>query len=117
MTAAEREGRRKKKDGPEPIGGLVGSLLEQWGLAEKVERARAVAEWERLAGPHIARVTRRVRVRGRVLIVEVESAAWMAELDMMRHRLMRRINAGKERGRIEKIVFVQAGGAPPEDET
>lgn len=104
-----------QKAEPEPVGGLVGALLERWGIAEKVERARAATEWERLVGPHIARVTGEARVRGRVLFVEVKSAAWISELNMMRHELLRRLNAGRKRGRIERIVFVQSGGRLTED--
>jgi predicted nucleic acid-binding Zn ribbon protein len=101
---------RKRRTRPERIGPLVGGVLSALGISEKVERARAAADWEEIAGPHIARVTRRVRVRGRTLLVEVKSAAWVAELSMMRKGLLDRLNAGKKRGKIEKIVFVQFGG-------
>ncbi len=101
---------KRADDGPEPVGGLVGAILKRLGIAEKVQRARAAAEWEDVVGPHIARVTQNPVVRGRTLFVEVESAAWLAELNMKRHELLRRINAGGERGRIEKIVFVQGDG-------
>lgn len=74
-----------------------------------MERAEVAVHWERLVGPHIARVTRGTRVSGSTLFVEVASAAWLTELNMMRHDLLRRINAGRRRGRIEKIVFLQAG--------
>lgn len=107
---AARRAERAEREDPEPVGGLVGSLLERLGIAEKVLRARAAAEWEETVGPHIARVTRNPVVRGRALFVEVESAAWLAELNIKRHELLRRINAGRERGRIEKIVFVQSDG-------
>lgn len=104
-AAEERE-----KGRPEPIGGLVGAILERLGIAERVQRAKAAAQWEDLVGPHIARVTRNPVVRGRTLFVEVDSAAWLAELNMKRHELMARINAGRARGRVEKIVFLQSDG-------
>jgi predicted nucleic acid-binding Zn ribbon protein len=90
-------------------------VLAKLGISEKVARARAAAEWEEIVGPHIARVTGRVRVRGRTLLVEVKNAAWVAELSMMRRRLLDQLNAGKTRGKIEKIVFVQSGGDTGED--
>lgn len=102
-------GQGGKKERPEPVGGLVGRLFEKWGIAEKVERASAVSEWEEIVGPRIASVTGDVRVSGRTLFVEVESASWMQELDMMRHTILSRLNEGRERGRIEKIVFLQGG--------
>lgn len=104
------KGGKAAKPRPEPVGGLVEAVLDRLGIAEKVDRAVAAAEWERLVGPHIARVTGHARVRGRTLFVEVESASWLAELNMVRHDLLRRLNEGRTRGRIEKIVFVQAGG-------
>lgn len=94
---------------PRPVGGLVGKLFEKWGIAEKVERAAAVSEWDDVVGPRIARATGEVRVSGRTLFVEVENASWMQELDMMRHTILSRLNEGRDRGRIEKIVFLQGG--------
>ena len=90
-------------------------MLARLGIADTVERASVVGDWERLVGPHIARVSRPVRVQGETLFVEVESASWRMELSMMRPQLMRKLNAGKRRGRIEKIVFVQADGRHSED--
>jgi predicted nucleic acid-binding Zn ribbon protein len=91
------------------VGDLVGGLLDRLGVSERVERAGVALDWEQLVGPHISRVTVGTRVSGGTLFVEVVSAAWLSELNMMRHELLRRINAGRRRGRIEKIVFVQAG--------
>lgn len=114
---AERRGRRGRSDRekprrPEPVGALLGSVLERIGIRERVERAETASRWAEVAGPHIARVTRAARVRGGTLFVEVEGAAWMTELDMMKRSLLRRLNEGRERGEIDRIVFVQGGGAP-----
>ncbi|MFQ5688891.1 MAG: DUF721 domain-containing protein [Gemmatimonadota bacterium] len=98
--------------GPERVGDLVAALFEKRDMAAKVERAGVVAEWESIVGAHIARVTGDVRLRGRTLFVEVKSAAWLAELNMLRRDLIAWVNAGRSRGRIDRIVFVQ-GGRPP----
>ena len=104
-----------RKAPPEKIGGMIEILFARLGIAEKVERASVVADWEGLVGSHIARVARPVRVQGDTLFVEVESASWRMELSMMRPQLMRKLNAGKRRGRIERIVFVQADGRYSEE--
>lgn len=107
-----RRHRREEPTGevrPEPVGGAVRALFERLGIAEQVERARAVGEWDEIVGPRIAEATGDVRVDGDTLFVEVESASWMQELNMMRHEILRRLNAGRERGRVEKIVFLQGG--------
>jgi predicted nucleic acid-binding Zn ribbon protein len=106
---------RNRKARPEKIGGLVDTTFAHLGIAEKVERASVVADWEELVGDHIARVASPVRVQGETLFVEVESASWRMELAMMRPQLMRKLNAGKRRGRIERIVFVQADGRSSEE--
>lgn len=108
-------GERGKPSRPEPVGALLASVLEGIGIRERVERAGTASRWAEVAGPHIARVTRAARVRGTTLFVEVDGAAWMTELDMMKRSLLRRLNEGRERGEIEKIVFVQGDGAPREE--
>lgn len=97
------------KDSPQRVGGLIRTLLERWGVTEQVERARAAGRWEEVVGPRVAERTRRVRVSGRTLFVEVESASWANELNMMRHRYLEKLNEGLEGEGIEKIVFLQAG--------
>jgi len=95
---------------PEQVGGLVSALFDRLRISERVDRAAAIGEWDEVVGEHIARVARPLRVHERTLFVEVASAAWLMELTMMRRELLRRVNVGRSSGRIEKIVFVQAGG-------
>ena len=104
-----------RKTRPEKVDGLIETMFDRLGIAEKVERATVVRDWEDLVGSHIAAVARPVRVQGDTLFVEVESASWRMELSMLRPQLMRKLNAGKRRGRIERIVFVQAGGRHSEE--
>ena len=106
---------KNRKAPPEKVGGLIGTMFARLGIAEKVERASVVSDWEELVGAPIAAVARPVRVQGDTLFVEVESASWRMELSMMRPQLMRKLNAGKRQGRIERIVFVQADGRYSEE--
>lgn len=111
-----RKRARGNRGAPEALGDLVTPLLDKWGIADKVERATVVTDWERMVGPHIARVARPVRVHETTLFVEVESAAWRMELNMMRCDIIGRLNAGRKSGRIERIVFVQSDGELREPE-
>ncbi|MFQ5529399.1 MAG: DUF721 domain-containing protein [Gemmatimonadota bacterium] len=99
---------------PELLGGLVHATLARLGIGGRVERARVVANWRELVGPHIADVARPVRIRGGTLFVAVESAAWRNELSLMRPQLMRKLNAGRSEGRIERILFLQDDGGNAE---
>ncbi|HET7274025.1 MAG TPA: DUF721 domain-containing protein [Longimicrobiaceae bacterium] len=91
---------------PQLVGDLVSGFLSRKGLDARVEAASVVADWQELVGPQISGVTEPLRVSDGVLFVAVSSSSWMMELDLMKSALMRRLNAGKRAGRIEKIVFV-----------
>lgn len=93
---------------PARVGSVMGDVLDRIGIRERVERSATAARWEEVVGPHIAGVTRASGIKGGTLFVEVAGAAWMTELDMMRRTLLRRLNEDRDRGRIERIVFVQS---------
>jgi predicted nucleic acid-binding Zn ribbon protein len=54
------------------VGALVPGVLARLGLAEGVERWRAVLEWEAIVGESLALHSRAVRVDGDVLVVETD---------------------------------------------
>ncbi len=105
---------KKNRTQPESLGGLVQATLARLGIGTRVARAQVIADWPELVGPHIADVARPVRIRGSTLFVAVESAAWRNELSLMRPQLMRKINAGRNEGRIERILFLQDDGGNAE---
>lgn len=94
--------------GPKRVGELVDAVLDRAGVRKQVRRTEILDEWDEIVGEGIARVTRAVKVSDRALFVEVRSSAWLQELEMMKHELMTRLNAGRGDGRIEKLVFVLA---------
>ena len=53
-----------------PIRALMPGVLARLGLADGVQRWRAVVEWEAIAGEALARYTKATRVEGDILIVE-----------------------------------------------
>lgn len=106
----KRAGTARKSSRPERVGTVVDALLDRIGIRGRVERAATAASWSDSVGPHIARVTRATRVRGRTLFVEVENASWLTELNMMKRSLLEGLNEDRESGKIDKIVFVQADG-------
>lgn len=94
--------------GPTRVGELLDGVLEETGVRKQVARMGALEAWEECVGEKIAEVTRPVRVDAGVLFVEVRSSAWLMELDMMKRRILERLNEGREDGRIETIRFLQA---------
>lgn len=94
---------------PQPVRDVLARFLARSGLDAKVEAASVVPEWVERVGPQIAAVTQPLRVSDGVLFVAVATSAWIMELNLMKAELLRHLNAGKRKGRIEGIVFVMAG--------
>jgi predicted nucleic acid-binding Zn ribbon protein len=95
-------------DGPTPIGQALDRFLRRSDVGRRVEEAGVVSEWSERVGETIDRVTSPLRVSNGVLFVAVRSSAWLMELKLMEAEILRRLNDGRERGRIEKIHFVLA---------
>ncbi len=107
----ERSRRRRAGQGKAkviPVGTLVEATLAKLGIADRVERAGAIANWPELVGERIAQVARPAGISHSTLFIEVDSASWRMELNMLRPELLAKLNAGRDRAPIEKIVFVQA---------
>jgi predicted nucleic acid-binding Zn ribbon protein len=103
------------KGKPTKLGDALQSYLRESGLDERVEEATILPEWAERVGAAIAAVTVPVRVSRGALIVAVRSSGWLMELRLMEREILRRLNDGRDRGRIERIRFVMTGDeAAPE---
>lgn len=97
-----------KKPGPTPLGDALKTFLEKTDVGERIEEAAVVPEWAERVGPSIAGVTTPLKVSRGTLLVAVRSSPWLMELKLMEKEIVRRINIGRERGRIRSIRFVMA---------
>ncbi len=109
-------GRRKGKDRARPdrptrVGDLLGALFTKLGMEEEVSRQEVLDRWAGVVGDRIAEVTAASAVSRGVLFVQVESSAWMNELNLMRHDILRRLNDGRTEGRVDRIVFSLSDGS------
>lgn len=98
---------KKRDDGkPLKVAEALAGYLKRAGLAERIEEAAAVPDWDSRVGPEIAAVTRPVTVSSGQLVVAVRSSAWLMELKLMERQILTRVNAGRTKGRIDGIRFV-----------
>lgn len=91
--------------GPRPIDSALDSVLDALGVAQAVERHAVFREWGERLGPEIARAAHPHRVDGETLIVRVATSAWLSELSLRQHELLKRLNAGRRRSAIRRLVF------------
>jgi predicted nucleic acid-binding Zn ribbon protein len=94
---------------PTRLGDALQNYLRDSGLEERVEEAAVLPEWAARVGPAIAAVTTPVRVAHGTLVVAVGTSGWLMELRLMERDILRRLNEGRNRGRIERVRFVMAG--------
>jgi predicted nucleic acid-binding Zn ribbon protein len=96
---------RKKNSPPTQLGDALQAFLKKGDIGERIEEAAVVPEWAERVGPAIAAVTVPMRVNHGTLFIGVRSSAWMNELSMMETEILRKLNTGRQRGRISKIRF------------
>ena len=98
-----------KKQGPMRVSDALAGYLAKSGLGDRIEEASAVEDWAGKVGPRIAEVTEPLHVNNGTLFVGVRSSAWLMELRMMEGDVRRRLNEGREKGRVRRIRFVMSG--------
>lgn len=107
-----------KRRSPSRLGDALQNYLRESGLDERIEEAAILPEWDARVGTAIAAVTKPVRVSRGALIVAVRTSAWLMELKMMEREILRRLNEGRGKGRIDRIRFVMTGDEDaPEEES
>lgn len=98
---------------PLRVAEALSAYLDRSGLGERLEATSALDTWVDRVGPGIAAVARPLHVTNGVLFVAVESSPWLMELRLMETEIRRRLNEGRDAGRIRRIRFVLDGGEDP----
>ena len=63
----------KKKEEFQNIGQAIRDLLNSYNLSNRFDEATLLASWERIVGKPLARRTKKVYMRNKVLVVEFDS--------------------------------------------
>jgi predicted nucleic acid-binding Zn ribbon protein len=98
---------KDKKRKPEALGNILANVLDQSGLAQRVEQASIIPDWPKLVGPQIAKVTEPQSISANgTLFVHVTTNAWMNELSLLEPELLRSLNAGEGRIPVRRIRWL-----------
>ncbi len=112
--AGARAEARARGPAPTLLRDALPRVVESLGLEAGLEDARLLAEWERAVGPEIASVARPHRLDGDTLIVHVKHSAWMAELSLRRREILTRVNGGRSRRKLTRLILrIEAQEAHP----
>ncbi len=90
--------RKKRRNNEETLGDAIGRLLKVYRLENRLEEVGIVNAWEEMMGSMIARHTREIYIRDRILYVRLNSSVLREELSYARSKLIAMVNekAGRE---------------------
>ena len=97
----------------------LGSMLKARGLGSRLSEYRVFGLWEKTVGPVIARHAQPQAVRGKKLMLVVDSPAWMQQLSLLKPEIMEKVNSTLGKKTINDITLrlgeVESQAAPPEE--
>ena len=70
------------------IGQAIQQLLKDYHIKSKFDEANLVVSWERLVGKPIARRTKKVFVRNRVVFVQLDSPSMKHDLNLHKAQIL-----------------------------
>lgn len=88
------------------IGDLVEGLLKKLGLERRIREAKIAQDWSRIVGSQIASHSKPAGLKGKVLIVNVDSSVWLSELSQFfKGKMLEEIHRELGEKRIQDIRF------------
>ena len=94
-----------KKTGPKKLDIAISSLVEDLGIALKIEQSKILDDWPAIVGEQIAKVTTAERLEAGKLFVHVTRSTWRNELIFLKADLIAKINAYVNREIVKDIIF------------
>lgn len=88
---------------PEPVGDLLGDLVEGRGWSERMRSAVLFARWSEVVGEDVARNCDPVRLVGGVLVVATSSTSWATQLRYLANDLRRAVNQGFGEPLVDRV--------------
>ena len=86
------------------IAQVIGEIIREYKISDKLKETRIVAAWPEVLGP-LAKPTDKLYIKNRVLFVHLSSSVIRNELSMMRSTLVRSLNEKAGEKVITDIVF------------
>ena len=101
---------RGSQDRPARVGDVLRAALGRLPDAQRLADHAVWTHWDAVVGPTLARHARPERLRRGVLVVAVDSAEWMQELQFLKHDLRERLNARLGRTVVRDVFLALAVG-------
>ena len=92
-----------RKGNGQMVGDVINQLIDSYKLRDKLNEVKLARAWEAVMGEAIARRTKRIAIRNRVMTVEVTSAPLKQELFTSRERIKTIFNEELGGAYIEEV--------------
>ena len=99
------EGSPPQKPQAVSIGSILPQLLERWGQNLDVDLTRIWALWESAVGEAVAKNTRPVAFKGKLLLVHANSSPWLHHLQFLKKEIIVKVNQALGRELVGDIKF------------
>lgn len=93
-----------RKSKTQNISEIISLILKQNGLDNKLAEVRALRSWEELLGKTVARYTKNLFIKDKILYVSLNSSIVRNELMMIRDELIKRLNEKAGKQVIDRII-------------
>jgi len=94
-----------RRSNTQSLSEVIQEYIKTMRIERKLKEVDIVQSWEELLGKTIARYTRNIYIRNKVLYVELNSSVVKNELFMMREEIRRRINEREGEEIITSVIL------------
>jgi len=88
------------------IGQAIRDLLAEYHLKPRFDEANVVSSWEKIAGKPVAKHTRRIYIRNKVLFIELDSPSMKSDLSFHKNHLLKLIEKEFGADVLKEIVLM-----------
>lgn len=87
------------------VDSIIGAMFKKSSLSRSARLGEIWTSWEKITGPDVASHARPIKVVGRRLYVEIDSAAQHHKLSFLKDEILNRVRAFTGGSYIDEIVF------------
>jgi hypothetical protein len=102
--------RRPRNEAPESAAALINQVIARIGGEGRGLEQRIYAVWDDAVGPMLAKRARPEGVRGRTLVVRVESSALAHEIALLRRQILDRLGRALGQDALDDLRTRVGGG-------
>ena len=82
-----------RKSNSESLGDVIGRLVDEYRMTDKIREVDLARSWQKIVGPSIARHTQEIYLQGDVLNLRIDSSPLKNELLYNKEGLINLVNA------------------------